>query len=247
MFTILLRSLNIKLSIVTPQFRPDEIMTNHPETTSSRHDLGGLVRAALLCLLTIAGFIAVDVAFFAQGESFKREGGGLETVSAVLYVAAAVVFFLRAPSARWGQLFHVPALMVLFAMRELDFDKAFTPAGVLSLRLYSGEASVTTKLISGVVAAFAVYVILRCVWRGVPAGFAALRQGALWPWFAVLAGGLVVFTKSIDGLGRKLLDFGIVISDDLDASASMIEEVGEAFIPVCAILAIVACWKRRTT
>jgi hypothetical protein len=197
-----------------------------------------------MCLLTIAVFVGVDLAFVADGASFKREGGGLETVSAVLYVVAAVVFFRHAPAARWGALFHVPALMILFAMRELDFDKAFTPAGILSLRLYSGDASLLTKLVSGTIAAFAVYVILRCVWRGFPAGLSALRQGALWPWFAILAGGLVVFTKSIDGLGRKLLDFGIEISSDLDATASLIEEVGEAFIPVCAILAIIACWNR---
>jgi hypothetical protein len=101
-----------------------------------------------------------------------------------------------------------------------------------------------TKLIAGAAAVFAAFVILRNVRFGLRNGWQALRAGQLWPWFAVLAGALVVATKSVDGLGRKMLDFGIVISEDLDATAALAEEVGEAFIPVCAILAMLACWKR---
>ena len=220
-------------------------MTQFQDGSPAPSGTTGLLRAFLLCLAVIVVFIAVDLAFFAEGASFKREGGGLETASAVLYIVAAVVFFTSAPARDWGRLFHVPALMVLFAMRELDMDKAFTPSGILSLRLYSGDAALMTKLISGAVALFAVFVILRNVWFGARGSWQALRAGHLWPWFAVLAGALVVGTKSVDGLGRKMLDFGVVISEDLDATAALVEEVGEAFIPVCAILAMLACWKRR--
>lgn len=203
-----------------------------------------LIRAAGLCLVLIAVFVAGDLAFFSEGRSFKREGGGLESVSAVLYAVAVFVFFVRAPRGVWARLFHVPMLMALFAMRELDFDKAFTEAGILSLRLYSGDAALSTKLIAGAVAVFSVYVVFRMVRVGLPAGWAALKRAEIWPWFAMLAGVLVVVTKTIDGLGRKLMDVGIRISKDVDATASLIEEVGEVFIPVCAILAIVACWGR---
>ncbi|MEM9578035.1 MAG: hypothetical protein AAF999_13590 [Pseudomonadota bacterium] len=206
--------------------------------------LSVLVRSFGLCLGLICVSIVVDLAFFANGESFKREGGGLENVSAVLYGVAAIVFFAHAPSSRWGRLFHVPVLMVLFAMREMDFDKAFTESGILSLRMYSGDAAMMTKVIAGSVGLFSLYVILRTAWRGIPAALKGLRAGARWPWFAVLAGVLVVATKSVDGLGRKLLDLGIVISNDLDSAASYAEEIGEVFIPVCAILAILACWHR---
>lgn len=202
-----------------------------------------LWKAFFLCLALIAVFIIGDVLFFAGEESFKREGGGLENVSALLYGIAFVVFFAVAPSTIWSKLFYVPVLMLLFAFRELDFDKAFTESGILSLRLYSSDASLVTKFVSGAVACFSIFIILLTAWRGVPASLNAMRAGQLWPWFAVLAGFLVVATKSVDGLGRKLLDFGIVISDDLDTTASYVEEIGEAFIPVCAILAMVAAWK----
>ncbi|MEE4187666.1 MAG: hypothetical protein V2I76_04360 [Roseobacter sp.] len=196
-----------------------------------------------LCLAVILAFIAVDLLVFADGASFKREGGGLETASAVLYIVAAVVFLRVVPEGSLTRLVHVPLLMVLFALRELDFDKAFTSSGILSLRLYSGDSPLTTKLIAGAVAVAAVFVILRTVWVGVPAAWRALRTGAVWPWYAAAAGGVVVVAKSIDGLGRKLLEFGIVISDDLDATAALVEEVGEAFIPVFAMMAVFSRWR----
>ena len=58
---------------------------------------------------------------------------------------------------------------------------------------------------------------------------------------------LIVFVKAMDGLGRKLRDFGIEISEDLNTLASTVEEIGEAFLPVIAILALIACWKGRQT
>lgn len=199
--------------------------------------------AAVTCLGTIGLFVAVDLLFFANGASFKREGGGIELVSAFLYVVAVVVFFQSTPRAHWKRLFHVPALMALFAMREMDFDKAFTQAGVLSSKLYTSDASVLTKVIAGSFALLAVWVLIRTVLKGGPAVMRGLKGGKLWAFFAVFAAVLIVFTKSIDGLGRKLADFGITISAQTDVLAALIEEVGEAFIPVCAILAIVACWK----
>ena len=203
--------------------------------------------AFALCMALIAFFIVVDLLFFAQGQSFKREGGGLENVSAVLYIVAAVVFFVTAPRILWVSLFHVPTLMLLFAAREMDMDKSFTEAGILSIKMYSGGAGITAKVIAGTIALFCVYIILRNVWRGFPAALRAIRERKIWPWFAILAAGLVVGTKSIDGLGRKLLDFNIVISEDLDSMASLYEEVGEVFIPVCAILAIIACFRGAKT
>lgn len=206
-----------------------------------------LWKAFLACMAVIGLFITVDVVFIADGASFKREGGGLETASAVLYFAVIYAFFRHVPARLWGVLFYVPGLMALFAMREFDLDKAFTQSGIMSIKFYSGDSSFMAKLIGGAVAVFALYILYRVVRHGGPAAWRAVRTGESWPWFAVLAGVIVVATKSVDGLGRKMLDFGIVISDDLDLLASTAEEIGEAFIPVCALLAVLARWKGRDT
>ena len=205
-----------------------------------------LLKVFLASLAVIAVFIVVDLAFIADGRSFKREGGGLETASAVLYFAVIYAFFRHVPARLWASLFQIPGLMALFAMREFDMDKAFTQSGIMSIKFYSGDSSLVAKLIGGAVAVLALYILYRVVRFGAPAAWRGIRGGESWPWFAALAGVIVVATKSIDGLGRKMLDFGIVISEDLDLLASSAEEIGEAFIPVCALLAVLARWKGRS-
>jgi hypothetical protein len=117
---------------------------------------------------------------------------------------------------------------------------------VLSTGLYRGESPLGTKLIAGAVVVFFLVVLYRMLRKGLPAMVRAFRTRAAWAYFVCAAATTVVFTKSIDGLGRKLLPFGIEISAGLDTAASTVEEVGEAFIPVLIILAILARWKGRS-
>ena len=222
-------------------------MTQSPSASTTTATAGYLFRVALAGTALIAVFVTVDALISPAGTSLKREGGGLEVSSVVLQLLAAATFFAVVPSRFWAPLFHLPALFVLFAAREMDFDKAFTQSGILSLRFYSGDSSLTAKLIGGAFALFAVYVVFRSLRRGLPAMWRALQEREVWPWFAIMAAVLIVFVKAMDGLGRKLRDFGIEISEDLNTLASTVEEIGEAFLPVIAILALIACWKGRQT
>ncbi|MFK7764285.1 MAG: hypothetical protein AB8B62_13570 [Roseobacter sp.] len=196
----------------------------------------------LLCAV-IGVFIFVDALFFAQGASLKREGGGLETVSAVLYVCAVAVFFKSVPRSFQAPLWQVPALMTFFALRELDFDKRFTPSGVLSSNLYLDANALGTKLIAGCVILLFFLVIYRMLRHGAPSLLRGLRARESWAFFVLAAFLLTFVAKSVDGLGRKLGGIGINVPERVDAIASVFEEVGEAFIPVLAILALVAYWK----
>jgi hypothetical protein len=204
-----------------------------------------LLGSFAFCTLIIGLAVLVDALFFAQGASLKREGGGLEAISAVLYVLGAGVFFTTVPRAFWVSLWQVPALLILFALRELDFDKAFTSSGVLSTALYRGESALGTKLIAGSVVLFVLVVVYRMLRMGLPAVIRALRARESWAFLVCAAAVTVVVSKSIDGLGRKLLALGIEISAGLDVAASTAEEIGEAFIPVFIILAILARWRGR--
>ena len=214
-------------------------------TTAPEATPGYLFVVALAGAALIAVFIVADYMISPAGTSLKREGGGLEWSAVVLQLLAAATFFAVVPARLWAPLFHLPSLFVLFAARELDFDKAFTQSGILSLRFYSGDSALTAKLIGGAFALFAAFVLLRTLRYGLPAAWRAFRAREPWPWFAVLAAVLIVFVKTLDGLGRKLADFGIGISDEVNKAASMIEEIGESFLPILCILALLSRWKGR--
>lgn len=138
---------------------------------------------------------------------------------------------------RW-QRWHVPALFLLFAARELDFDKRFLSQGILKARLYSGDAPIHEKLIGLAVIAVILVVCVRLVrrnWRDIITG---LTQGVAWVWAAVIAFGLAGFSKTIDGAGRKLSPLGIEIPASVDYGISVVEEVMELAFAVVAILAV---------
>lgn len=198
-----------------------------------------------ICTLVLAIAVAIDVTFFAQGQSFKREGGGLETMSAVYYQVAAIVFFAILPKAQWRRLWHIPTLMVFFAMRELDFDKAFTPSGILSSGLYKDDNPLGTKLIAFTIGLFFLYLLWRTARVGSPALLVGLRQRATWAYLAGTSVTLVFVAKFVDGLALNMRTLNVVVPIDVTAVTATIEEVSEAFIPILVILALVARWKEH--
>ena len=201
----------------------------------------------VICAIVLAAVVAIDLLFFAKGESFAREGGGLETMSAVFYMVAALVFFAVTPKRHWKNLWHIPALMIFFALRELDFDKAFTTSGVLSSNLYRGDSPLMTKLIAGSVLLLFLLVLFRLVRFGGPATLRGLKARASWALLAITAALTMIFSKSIDGLARKMLSFDVVVSERVGDFAGLVEEIGEAFIPIFIILAILSRWKGHTS
>ncbi len=220
---------------------------NKPQTLEKDHSGGfSLLRSFLVLAGVIGASVVVDALFFANGASLKREGGGLETISAVLYVYGAIVFLTVVPRSRWIRLWQIPALLVFFALRELDFDKAFTSSGVLSTNLYRGDSALSTKLIAGCVVLLFLIVLYRIVRHGLPGLLRGLRGKEPWAFLVIAAFLLTVVSKSVDGLGRKLLSIGIEISEKLDSAASVFEEIGEAFIPVLIVLAMLSFWKGRS-
>lgn len=216
---------------------------------TSRHDplpTATFWKVGLFCTGLILLAVAFDAPALLSGADLRREGGGVETVSAVLLFATAGVFFFMVPARFWATLYQIPALMILFGMRELDWDKAFTPSGILSARLYTGDHPLATKLVSAVVVLFILIVVARMARQGIPAAVRGMKDHEPWAFFAVTAAFLTVGTKAIDGLVRKLAGIGIEASQQVDVVASTIEEVGECYIPIFAILALVARWKGRS-
>ncbi len=210
---------------------------------SQRRSESSLARVFLVLTAVIGSAVLIDAVFFAQGASLKREGGGLETISAVLYLVAVGVFFKLVPRDDIVALWQVPALLVFFTLRELDFDKKFTPSGVLSSNLYLDDNALSTKLIAGSVLLLFLVVLYRMVRRGLPSLLRGLYARQTWAILVLSTFVLTFVAKSVDGLGRKLAGFGVTVPAKVDSIASIFEEVGEAFIPVLAILALIAAWR----
>ena len=175
-----------------------------------------------------------------------REDGAIETVSMVLYVYAALCWLTLNPPELWSRFWHLPAVLLLMAGRELDLDVAFTSPGILTTALYfTDRAPVWQRLLGAVVVGLLVTIAWRLITLHGRAFIAGLRSGGLAAWSVAGALGLAVGSVLIDGLGRKLRPLGIELSPRIDSLAGASEEIMEAFIPFLLITAIIAAARSR--
>lgn len=166
---------------------------------------------------------------------FFSEGGWVEILSAVSYVLCAGYFLMRPERV---QLWPYTVLMLLFAARELDFDKRFTEVGVLKGSfLFSPVVPYQQKIIGGAVLLLIIYVLYRIVRHHALPFAKSLRQGdvAAAGWGVAIL--LLVISKAIDGLPRKAADFGMTVSHETEVFAWALEEVMELGIGAYIFLA----------
>ena len=214
-------------------------MTRSLPLTSSQSNLG--LSSGLGLLFLIIGFLPfLDVE---QQKKLLVEGGLFESLTVYLYIFCLILICVRWPLQKILSNWYLSALIILFALRELDYDKAHFTHGVLKSRQYFSDlVGLPELLISIAVLIFIFTVLLFIVLKernNFIKGIINLKQSQL----AVLASIiLVIVTKTIDGMERK---FGIDLSPAGERFALIIEEVGEMGIPIMFAIAILS-WRNKS-
>lgn len=173
-----------------------------------------------------------------QQSKLLVEHGFFESLTVYLYFLCLIFIFLIWP---WKKIFskwYFSALIILFALRELDYDKAYFTHGLLKSRQYFSDLVSAPEFILSMVMLIFIGIVLFSITlkerKNFLAGIKTYNQSQL----AILASIiLVVITKTIDGAERK---FGIDLPDSLERLALIIEEVGELGIPVMFAVAIIS-------
>ena len=178
-----------------------------------------------------------------QQKNLLTEGGLFESLTVYLYIFCLILICVRWPLQKILSNWYLSALIILFALRELDYDKAHFTHGVLKSRQYFSDlVGLPELLVSIVVLIFIFTVLLFIVLKernNFIKGIINLKQSQL----AVLASIiLVIVTKTIDGAERK---FGIDLSPSGERFALIVEEVGEMGIPIMFSIAILS-WRNKS-
>ncbi|MEX0582252.1 MAG: hypothetical protein WD185_01165 [Sneathiella sp.] len=157
---------------------------------------------------------------------FFDENHTVEILSLIVLLQGAAFWFVVNGSEGWRE-WQIPALFILFAMREQDFDKAFTSSGLLQLRTFTKDAPWQERLLSAVIIAFLLLCLWRIARRNLPGWWRDLKNFQGYAITLLAAGILGLVGKSLDGLARKLFDFGIVIDQETSDHAGRFEETSE--------------------
>ena len=213
-------------------------MDNNQNHTSTSSRLW--LPLALILLIFIMGLITfMDID---EQKKLLTEHGLFESLTVYLYILCLVLIFIFWSWKKIISKWYLSALIILFALRELDYDKAHFTHGVLKSRQYFSDlVGLPEFLISLAVLIFILTVLLFIVFKeknNFIKGVINLRQSQL----AVLASIiLVIVTKTIDGAERK---FGIDLSPSGERFALIVEEVGEMGIPIMFVIAILS-WRNK--
>lgn len=186
--------------------------------------LGDPVVVLILSCTAVLGWLIIAWVASNDIADIFAESGPVEMASAAFLMLAAGALFRDMGRRRaWGD-WHLAVLALAAGLRELDWDKAFTDSGVLSLRLYSGTAPAGQKMAGGLVLILLVWAGLRLLRRDLVPWWHALQRGTLSLWLMLAVSGLYAAAKLLDGLGRKLASWGIELSEQASRAAGLAEE-----------------------
>ena len=213
-------------------------MTKNYSLTSPQSYLGLYVGLGLI--FSIIGFLPfLNVE---QQKNLLTEGSLFESLTVYLYIFCLILICISWPLQKIRSKWYLSALIILFALRELDYDKAHFTHGVLKSRQYFSDlVGLPEFLISLAVLIFILTVLLFIVFKernNFIKGVINFRQSQLAVLTSII---LVIVTKTIDGMERK---FGIDLSPSGERFALIVEEVGEMGIPIMFAVAILS-WRNK--
>ena len=213
-------------------------MIRNSSYNSSQSLLGLYIGLGLIFL--IIGFLPfLDIK---QQKTLLAEGGLFESLSVYLYIFCLILICVTWPLQKILSKWYLSALIILFALRELDYDKAHFTHGVLKSRQYFSDlVGLPELLISIAVLIFILTVLALIVLRernNFIKGLIDFRQSQLAILTSII---LVIVSKTIDGMERK---FGIDLSSSGERFALVVEEVGEMGIPIMFAIAILS-WRNK--
>ncbi len=168
-----------------------------------------------------------------------KEGGIIETLSAIGYFLCLAVLLIKGGFSLLIHKWYFHVVLLLLGFRELDFDKRFTMMGILKSRFYlSPEVPLYQKMIGVSVIVLVLIILYKITKNHLHTLFSGLKSRELLPLCVSIAIFLIVISKSIDGLPRKMASFGVSISDRASSFAGSIEEIFEFGIPVFFLIAL---------
>jgi hypothetical protein len=191
----------------------------------------GYVIALVLATIAISALAPAEVRSFLASES-----GPIEWATVACYAAALGYILFRGlyQKAKW-----IFWLVVIFMMRELDFDARFTTGKITKLDFYLApdlqllQALYAFALLGGFF--FVVFMVVKTYGKSLAVEVKEWTPIGLATILALMAIG---FSKLIDGPRRKASYVGIDLSDQAIAIAQIIEESVELLLPLMIIVAL---------
>ena len=177
---------------------------------------------------------------------FIKEGGVIESATALGYFLCVAVMAYRGRLAYIKKYYHIFTLIIFFMLRELDFDTRFTTTGIFKIRFYTGaNVPVLEKIIGVMIIALLLYIIFTIIQRHLRDFLINLKKQDIIAVGVFLTCALLGISQCLDGFDRKLKGVGLEVSHRLSLNAGAIEEIAELGVPIIILITLCAYFKKN--
>ena len=153
-----------------------------------------------------------------------KEWGPVENAQVILYVTGALVAWIYARQKIWDGGYQGSLILLIFAMRELDFQKKFTGISITRTKYYfHSDAALTAKLLSAliVISIIVLFILFikkhsKGIYNNVQARKSwslSVMAGLLFMFFAIL---LDSITRVLESLGIESVKHGHLLKNPLE-------------------------------
>ncbi|PHS40643.1 MAG: hypothetical protein COB07_03820 [Sulfurovum sp.] len=201
----------------------------------------------IVAIFTIATLLIASFLFkIYEYPLWIKEGGIIETLTVVGYFSCVVFILLKGGWSYIKKYNYFFILIILFGLRELDFDKRFTTMGIFKSKFYvSSSVPVIEKFMGLLVIMVLLYIIVSIVKNHSKGFFAKIKQLSPVHLGVLITFLTIVFSKSIDGIARKLGYLNIIMDDQTSEHFEVVEEVLELGIPLLILATLFIYFSKK--
>jgi hypothetical protein len=132
--------------------------------------------------------------------SMLKDDGLVQILTAAFLIAGCLLCLQRAlrkipPAFKWGQLSY---LLLIYAMREMDFHRLFTEEHVSRWKLYAGPFPIEDKIIGGVVVLFTIVVMVHFIGSNIKHFWESLKVMKSWAVHVIIWAVLLFSSQMLD-------------------------------------------------
>ena len=163
--------------------------------------------------------------------SMLQDDGLVQILTAAALIAGCLLCLQRAlrkipPALKWGQLSY---LLLIYAMREMDFHRLFTEEHVSRWKLYAGPYPIEDKIIGGVVVLLTIVVMVHFIGSNFRHFWDSLKSMQSWAVHVIIWAVLLASSQMLDKSRWHGIFVEVAIEENMELGAA---------IMICMILLI---------
>lgn len=172
------------------------------------------------------------------------ENGPIENATVVLYVAGAVLAWVFGKRKIWRKGYTGGAMLLLFALRELDFHTRFTAKSLSQWDFLISSRAAPSEKVIGLAVYFIVAVLLARLLVDSRLLLNAVRSRRPYAISTLSGIFLIPVSKLLDSTAKFLRKKGMEVNDDVFLTWQLLEEAFELAIPLLFLIALLQ-WREE--